>query len=194
MMKRIDSYSLGFPSENTRYVTRLELIGANKVSPLSKWTVDYGTKYIRSLQSKVSPSSLIVKGRRLHGYFNWEIRQGLRSGLNPIDPRVLPKVRNTRSPQVLNENEINQLIKKIPKATWTGLRDHTAISLMLICGYRISTVTALNWCDLQKQNGDWVLNTKSKGNVYSSRKMRPDLVKLLLKYKAQTLGLKNESC
>ena len=186
--KRILTYCDSFPSETTRYVTRLELLKANRVKPLSQWASEFANKYIRSLEPQVSPASLLVKGRRLHGYFNWEIRNGYRKGLNPIDCRTLPKNRDKRSPQVLTESEIQKMLSKIPRATWLGTRDRAAISMMLLCGFRISTVTALNWSDLEKRNDGWVLHTKAKGNVRSSRLVRPDLAKLLLKYKSLTLG------
>lgn len=186
--KRILTYCQSFPSETTRYVSRLELLKANENKPLTEWNAAYGTKYIRGLEGRISPSSLLVKGRRLHGFFNWEIRQGFRSGPNPIDVTVLPKCRDNRSPQVLSENEIQKVLSKIPKKTWLGVRDQTAISLMLICGYRISTVTGLNWEDLEKRSDGWVLHTRAKGNVQSARLIRPDLAKLLLKYKSLTLG------
>ena len=183
--KRIEAFCLRYPSEATRAAFRSELHQANRHLSLKRWDSVSALARMRELQTQVSTRTLILKFQRLHTYFRWEIEQGYRKQ-NPIDLKALPKLRDMRAPQALTTDEVHQLLRVIPKATWHGARDHLAVSLMLVHGYRISTIVGMNWEHLVKRSDGVYLQTNAKNGVLTSRKLRPDVSALVCKFQKFT--------
>ena len=90
------------------------------------------------------------------------------------------------APQALTAAEASRLIDSVPKSTWYGLRDYFALCLMLLHGYRISTVTGMNWEDFEDRGDGLYLRTLAKNGVIQSKKLRPDLTQVYGKFKTRT--------
>lgn len=187
-LKRIQTYCNGLPSASSRYVTFRDLTRANAYKPLSKWTEADSLAYIRKLETRLKASTVLVQGRKLHAYFQWEC-DSIKRKQNPVVLKSLPKARDQRKPDALTASETHQLLKKVPKSTWLGARDRLAIALMLINGYRISTVTSLRWSDLEKRAEGWFLHTTGKGGVQTTRLVRSDLIQEFNRYHKLTFGV-----
>lgn len=189
----IANYSQGFPSATSRYVIYRELIRANAWYELKNWDESVGLKYIRYQEDKgLSPFSIKIKAERVSRYFDWLIKNKNFKKSNPINKRFVPKFRDERTPQALTIDETKLFLKQIPQATWIGCRDKTAISLMLVNGLRIGSVCSLRWSDIEMKNNQMQINIKSKGNVMSTRQLRPDVVEQLKKLYLKTYGEKYE--
>ncbi|MBF0313614.1 MAG: tyrosine-type recombinase/integrase [Oligoflexia bacterium] len=182
---RINEYCMELPSITTRYAVRLELLGLNKHQGLDQWGARDALAYLRGLEGQLKASTIITKARRLYSYFKWEVLNGYRKE-NPINLKALPKDKNENTPQALTQNEVQKLLKQVPRCTWIGLRDRLAIGFMLTQGHRISTVININWEDIEKRDDGYILHTKVKGGKRMSRKLRPDIVGLLTSYANKT--------
>jgi integrase len=183
---RINSYCARFPSSASRASIQSELRQANVYYPLVKWTEAIFQERLRELQSHLKPQSVILKFQRLHRFFDWEIEQGFRRK-NPIRLESLPKHRNMRAPNALTHKEVVRLYDVIPGRSWIGLRDRLAVSLMLVHGYRISSIIGLNWDDFQKRNDGFYIATSAKNGVEQSRRVRMDVQKVFEKFERKTL-------
>ncbi|MBC7457486.1 MAG: tyrosine-type recombinase/integrase [Bdellovibrionaceae bacterium] len=190
----IKRYSDGLPSAVSRYVLYRELTTADEWTPLYKWIEATGIQYIRSLELKgLSPGSIKTKAQRIKRFFDWAVKNKHLKCVNPIDTRILPKFRDDRSPVALTIDETQKLLKQIPRANFIGCRDRSAISLMLVHGLRINTVCNIKWSDVEKRGDTYFIHTKSKGNVMTSRPLRPDVAKQLLKLYEKTYGVQLEA-
>jgi integrase len=185
IQKRIESFCGRYPSEASRSAFRSELKQAHLYTPLSKWTQAVALERLRELQGTHSARSICLKFQRLHTYFNWEIENGLRKS-NPVDLKTLPRVRDMSAPQALTADEASRLIDSVPKSNWYGMRDYFALCLMLLHGYRISTVTAINWEDFEDRGDGLYLRTLAKNGVIQSKRLRTDLTHVFEKFKTKT--------
>jgi integrase len=183
---RINSYCARFPSSASRASIQSELKQAQAYRPLPKWTETVFQERLRELQGQLKVQSVILKFQRLHRFFDWEIEQGFRRK-NPIRLESLPKHRNMRAPNALTHKEVVRLYDTIPGRTWIGLRDRLAVSLMLVHGYRISSIIGLNWNDFQKRNDGFHIATSAKNGVEQSRRVRTDVQKVFEKFERKTL-------
>lgn len=183
---RINSYCGRFPSSASRASIQSELRQAQAYHPLSKWTEAVFQKRLRELQGQLKAQSVILKFQRLHRFFAWEIEQGFRQK-NPIRLESLPKHRNMRAPNALTHKEVVRLYDVIPGRSWIGLRDRLAVSLMLVHGYRISSIIGLNWDDFQKRSDGFYIATSGKNGVEQSRRVRMDVQKVFEKFERKTL-------
>lgn len=175
-----------FPSEASRASLYSELTQANEYRPLSKWTEATFQARLRELQERLKTQSIILKFQRLHRYFAWEIGQGYRRQ-NPIRLESLPKHRNMKAPTALTQKDVQRLYDVTPRHSWIGLRDRLAISLMLVHGYRISTIVGLNWQDINRRTDGLHLATTAKYGVQQSRRVRMDVQKIFEKFGRKTL-------
>jgi site-specific recombinase XerD len=137
------------------------------------------------LQVGLKQQSVIIKFQRLHRFFDWQIEQGHRKS-NPIRVESLPRHRNMRAPNALTQTEVEKLYAVIPRTSWIGQRDRLAISLMLVHGFRISTIVALNWSDFEKRNDGVYIGTSAKNGVLRLDRLRPDVTKVFEKFEATT--------
>lgn len=184
--KRMKTYVERFPSEASRASIRSELLQANTYCPLSRWTEATFQRRLRELQGELKPQSIILKFQRLHRYFTWEIEQGCRR-INPIWLESLPKYRNMRAPSALTHKDVQRLYEVMPRSSWIGLRDRLAVSLMLVHGYRISTIAGLSWCDFERRSDGLHIATSAKYGVQESRRVRMDVQKVFEKFERKTL-------
>lgn len=184
--KRINVYVERFPSESSRATIRSELYQANEYCPLGKWSEAIFQTRLRELQATLKTQSIILKFQRLHRYFTWEIEQGCRR-TNPIRLESLPKYRNMRAPSALTQKEVQRLYEVTSRASWIGLRDRLAMSLMLVHGYRISTIVGLNWSDFERRSDGLYIATSAKYGVQQSRRVRMDVQKVFEKFERKTL-------
>lgn len=185
IQNRIDEYCARYPSEATRSAFRSELRLAHEHLPQKKWSQSVALERLRKLQGTHSMRSICLKFQRLHTFFNWEIDKGFRK-TNPIDLKTLPRVRDMSAPQALTSAEASRLIDSVPKSTWYGQRDYFALCLMLLHGYRISTVTGMNWEDFEDRGDGLYLRTLAKNGVIQSKRLRPDLTQVYGKFKTRT--------
>jgi site-specific recombinase XerD len=183
---RINSYCARFPSAASRASIQSELRQAQAYHPLTKWTEATFQSRPRGLQCQLKAQSVILKFQRLHRFFEWEIEEGFRRK-NPIRLESLPKHRNMRAPNALTHKEVVRLYDTIPGKSWIGLRDRLAVSLMLVHGYRISSIIGLNWDDFQKRNDGFYVGTSAKNGVEQSRRVRMDVQKVFEKFERKTL-------
>ena len=181
--KRIAQYCNRFPSEASRATLLSELRQAQAYKPLAKWTVRIAQKRLRELEGKLATRSIVLKFQRLHRYFQWEIDNKYRKS-NPVELSALPKLRDQRAPMALNANEVKKLFSIVPTREWIGLRDKLAISMMLVHGYRISTIVNMDWEHLDQRNDGLYLSTWAKNGVLETRRLRSDIAGLVLKYKS----------
>lgn len=183
----IREFSLSYPSQISRYIMERELKQANARLNILKWKPNDGMIYLRELESKgLNPSSIKTKVLRLSKFYSWLIENGHYKGINPIPVKSIPKFRESRTPQALTHAETVKLLKSVPSATWIGCRDRFALALMLIHGLRIGTVCNMEWDHIEKSGRDWIIKTKGKGGVYSSRILRPDVADLMKKFYFKT--------
>ena len=183
---RMNTYVERFPSESSRATIRSELYQANEYCPLSMWLEAIFQKRLRELQATLKTQSIILKFQRLHRYFTWEIEQGYRR-TNPIRLESLPKYRNMRAPSALTQKEVQRLYEVTPRGSWIGLRDRLAMSLMLVHGYRISTIVGLDWADFERRSDGLYITTSAKYGVQQSRRVRMDVQKVFEKFEHKTL-------
>lgn len=184
---RIKRYCERFPSKASRNSLASELRQANEYKALPKWNQRTFMARLRELEGSHKPQSIILKFQRLHRYFEWEISHGFRKS-NPIDLSVLPKHRDMRAPQALSNSDVTNLYKVIPSNSFVGLRDRLAISLMLVHGYRISSIVGMNWSDFEYRNSDLYVSTLAKNGVVQSRKIRSDVKGVFEKYQNHIRG------
>jgi site-specific recombinase XerD len=183
---RINAYCERFPSAASRASVRSELRQAHGYLPLSEWTESTFQSRLRELQGRLKTQSVILKFQRLHRFFTWEIEQGNRRN-NPIRLESLPRHRNMRAPNALTHNEVQRLYKMIPASSWIGLRDRLAMSLMLVHGYRISTIVGMNWTDFETRGDGFYVSTSAKNGVLQSRRVRADVQRIFDKFERKTL-------
>lgn len=180
-------FSQSYPSPASRYIMEREIRQANGWLAVNKWKPTDGMAYLRGLEEKgLSPSSIKTKCLRVAKFFSWMIESGYYKGPNPIPIKSLPKFRDARCPQALTKSEATKLMKQPAAVHWIGCRDRFALSLMLIHGIRIGSVSKLCWSDVERQGNSWIIKTKNKGNVYSSKVLRPDVADLMKKYYLKT--------
>lgn len=183
---RINEYLERFPSTASRAALRSELLQANDYRQLSRWSEATFQKRLGELRATLKTQSVILKFQRLHRYFSWEMERGLRL-TNPIRVESLPKYRNMRAPSALTQKDVKRLFDKVPQNTWIGLRDRLAMSLMLVHGYRISTIAGLNWTDFERRSDGLYVVTSAKYGVQQSRRVRMDVQKVFEKFERKTL-------
>ena len=184
--KRMAAYCERFPSEASRASIRSELWQAHGYCSLPRWSEVTFQERLRELQGQLKTQSIILKFQRLHRFYEWEIEQGFRR-TNPIRLESLPKHRNMRAPIALSHKEVVRLYNVIPGRSWIGLRDRLAMSLMLVHGYRISTIVGLNWNDFEKHNDGFYVETSAKNGVLQTRRVRMDVQKVFEKFERKTL-------
>jgi len=184
--KRMKAYVERFPSSASRASIRSELLQANGYCPLPRWTEATFQRRLRELQGQLKAQSVILKFQRLHRYFAWEIEQRCRR-TNPIRLESLPKHRNMRAPSALTHKDVQRLYEVMPRSSWIGLRDRLAVSLMLVHGFRISTIAGLSWCDFERRSDGLYLATSAKYGVQESRRVRMDVQKVFEKFERKTL-------
>lgn len=185
--KRIGAYCERFPSEASRASLRSELVQAHRYYPLPRWTEGVFHERLRELQTTLKTQSVVLKFQRLHRFFEWEIEHGHRRQ-NPVRLESLPKHRNMRAPNALTHKEVQRLYTVMPRRSWIGLRDRLAVSLMLVHGYRISTIAGMNWEDFDRRFDGLHVKTSAKNGVQQSHRVRMDVQKVFEKFERKTLG------
>lgn len=184
--KQIEGYCDRFPSAASRASIKSELRQANEFENLNRWTEATFNARLRDLQSRMKPQSIIIKCQRLHRFFEWQIEQGLKRK-NPIRLESLPKHRNMRAPNALTQKEVEKLYGVIPGRSWIGLQDRLAIGMMLVHGYRISTIVGLNWDDFETRTDGFYVGTSAKNGVLRINQVRPDVKKVFEKFEQKTM-------
>jgi site-specific recombinase XerC len=126
----------------------------------------------------IKASTIKTRLSRLNVFYNWAVKHG-HFKANPVNLKFAPKVNDQRAPQGLTKGEVDLLLKQIPKSTWMGKRDRLALALMITNGYRISTVVNIKWNDFYYEGEDLYINTWEKGNKLTTKRIRPDVAKMV---------------
>lgn len=165
-----------------------ELLISHSFAPLPYWSEETALGFVRDQENRVAKSTLNVRARRLHSFFNYCIEQGILIK-NPMNLRVVPKNRALTEPKTLSIEECHLMLRKIPKASFVGCRDRLAVALMMINGLRVSSVVSIDWEHLEKRSEGWVLKTYAKGGVIRNTILRPDVFQLFNNLHKKTFGV-----
>lgn len=98
-------------------------------------------RYLAEEAGRVSPSTVHAHYRSLSVFFGWLKERGLlvESPLALVKPPRVPK----HSPRRSTLEEYDALLASIPQESWIDLRDRLALSLLFLCGLRVSEAAAL---------------------------------------------------
>jgi len=129
------------------------------ISPI-KIKEDLIQQFIYEIAKKVNPRSQarIISG--LRSFFDYLIFENYRES-NPTDLIEAPKI-GRKLPDILSEDEINELINAIDLSKSQGERNRTILETMYSCGLRVSEVITLRISDLFFDEG--FIRVVGKGN------------------------------
>jgi integrase/recombinase XerC len=104
-------------------------------------------RYFAHLQDrKLSPFTISMHDKNLRALFNWLQREKLIPHNPMLDfgkPRIPKKI-----PKVLDEAQVQALLKACDRLSWHGFRDFALILVLLDCGLRISEAINLKLEDV----------------------------------------------
>ena len=186
ILKLIERFSVTSRTNAYREIHRRELVKIAHDFRAFPCTEAGVLKAIRKWESEgLKTSTIKTRMSRLQVFFKLGVKQGHFKS-NPVNFEFAPKINDQRAPQGLSKIEVDHLIKQVPKQTWLGQRDRLILALMITNGYRISTIAKIKWNDFYYQSGELYLNTWEKGNKLNTKRIRPDVAKMLDEYQRIT--------
>ena len=93
----------------------------------------------------LAAATIAGKHRALRGFFGWLVKRGLIQQ-SPIDHVPIPQVPK-KEPRRSKLEEYQALLDSIPQSNWIDLRDRLAITVLFLCGLRVSEVANLRISD-----------------------------------------------
>jgi integrase/recombinase XerD len=107
-------------------------------------------EHISSL-AKISKRTQSRKLRSIRSFYGWLQAEGLTED-NPSDRIDRPKI-GRNLPDVLSEEEVQNLIDSVDTSTWQGLRDKAILEVLYGCGLRVSEASDLKISGLYLKEG-----------------------------------------
>ncbi|MCB0032281.1 MAG: tyrosine-type recombinase/integrase, partial [Anaerolineales bacterium] len=96
----------------------------------------------------LSDNSIAARHRAVRAFTNWMQRRGyIRPEHNPATQAERPKI-GVRRPRVADRGHVDQLIRAIPVADWTGYRDRALLQVLVSSGLRVSEACNLRLSDV----------------------------------------------
>ncbi len=132
-------------------------------------------RFIFGMQTTLSPSSVRDYFGHLRGFFRYLEIEGIVSD-NPAAGVALPR-KGKKVPRVLTEAQAQQLLDACPDYEWTGLRNKTAIYLLLGSGIRLAELLAVDLGDINYDSGE--IRIAGKGSRERIVNVDTDVIEVL---------------
>ena len=142
---------------------------------------------------KIDPRSVSKAISALRSFFRFAVDEGLVKD-NPASVLEIPK-RRARLPEVIDNETIGELLKKVETKTPVGVRDKCLYEMLYSAGLRVSEAVSLNIRDVDLEGR--IAKVKGKGNkerlVLFGQEAAANLKRYLSEIRPQLAGKVNKS-